>query len=96
MAKNQLSKEALLASISEKTGAGREMINMVLDGFQDTVKESLSQGQAVQIQKFGTFEISERAARTGRNPATGEQIQIAASKSVKFKPAQDLKDSVNG
>lgn len=61
----------------------------------DAIKEHLENGDSVQIPGFGRFSISERAARTGRNPATGETIQIAASKNVRFKAGKDLKEAVN-
>ncbi len=62
----------------------------------DAITDFLVQGDRVQIPGFGSFSVSERAARTGRNPATGEEIQIPASKNAKFKPSKGLKDSVNG
>jgi DNA-binding protein HU-beta len=56
----------------------------------------LEKGDRVQVPGFGSFSVSERAARTGRNPKTGESIEIAASKNIRFKPGKDLKDSLNG
>ena len=64
--------------------------------FEDVVSEELQKGEKVQIVGFGTFEVSERAAREGRNPQTGETIMIAASKTPKFKAGKALKDMVNG
>src|SRR5258706_15310776 len=66
-------------------------INIVLEG----VITALKQGQRVNISSFGTFSVSDRQARTGRNPKTGESIQISASRSAKFKPGKQLKDSLN-
>lgn len=62
----------------------------------DAIAKYLESGDSVQIPGFGRFSISERAARAGRNPATGETIQIAASKNVRFKAGKDLKEKVNG
>lgn len=59
------------------------------------IRRHLKRGERVQIQGFGSFSVSKRAARKGRNPATGETIMIAASKNVRFKPGKELKDSVN-
>ena len=66
-------------------------INIVLED----IITALKQGQRVNISGFGTFSVSERQARTGRNPKTGESIQISASRSAKFKPGKQLKDSLN-
>ena len=67
----------------------------VLKAFTDVVAEELKNGGKVQLVGFGTFEVSERAAREGRNPLTGETMQIAASKSPKFKAGKALKDMMN-
>ena len=61
----------------------------------DLLKEELKKGEKIQLVGFGTFEVSERAAREGRNPQTGETMQIAASKSPKFKAGKALKDAIN-
>lgn len=60
-----------------------------------SIQRHLKKGDRVQIQGFGSFSVSERAAREGRNPATGAKIRIKASKNVRFKPGKELKDSVN-
>ena len=67
-----------------------------LKAFVDVVTEQLKEGEKVQLVGFGTFEVSERAAREGRNPQTGETMKIEASKSPKFKAGKALKDMVNG
>lgn len=73
-----------------KTQAG-EALNAVLDGIGDALKD----GDKVTLIGFGTFSVSKREARTGRNPQTGATIQIAAKNVVKFKPGKELSDSVN-
>lgn len=62
----------------------------------EAITDHLTRGERVTVPQFGSFSVVERAARKGRNPATGEEILIAASKGVKFKPGKDLKESVNG
>ena len=66
-----------------------------LKAFTEVVEEELKKGEKIQLVGFGTFEVSERAAREGRNPQTGETMQIAASKSPKFKAGKALKDAIN-
>ena len=66
-----------------------------LKAFVETVEAALKAGDKVQLVGFGTFEVSERAAREGRNPQTGETMKIAASKSPKFKAGKALKDALN-
>ena len=66
-----------------------------VDAVFECIEQYLKDGERVQISGFGSFSVNERAARTGRNPATGESIQIPASKNAKFKPAKNLKDSLN-
>lgn len=91
-----MNKVELIAKIAEnetvktKKAAG-EMLDIVVEAITDV----LAKGEEVKISGFGTFSVAERAAREGRNPATGETIQIAASKAPKFKAAKALKDVVN-
>ena len=66
-----------------------------LKAFIDVVTEELKKGEKIQLVGFGTFEVTERAAREGRNPLTGEKMQIKASKAPKFKAGKALKDAVN-
>lgn len=89
-----MSKTELIAAMAEKSGLSKKDAGAALDAMLDSVKESLAKGEAVQIIGFGTFDVSERAARTGRNPQTGEEMEIAASKSVKFKSGKALKDAL--
>lgn len=86
----------LKASVAEKAGLSKADAGSAVSAVLDTITEALAKGDKIALVGFGNFEISERAAREGRNPATGETIQIAASKAVKFKAGKALKDSVNG
>lgn len=87
-----ISKSALVEQIASKSGLSQKEAGAQVDSVLSTIADHLSQGSEVRISGFGTFDVSKRDARPGRNPSTGETIQIAASKSVKFKPAKDLKD----
>lgn len=91
-----MNKQELVAGISEKSGLTKKDSEAALKGFLETVEEALVAGDKVQLVGHGTYEIRERAAREGRNPATGEPLQIQASKSVGFKVGKALKDAVNG
>ena len=86
----------LKAAVAEKAGISKADAGSAVSAVLDSITEALSRGDKIALVGFGNFEISERAAREGRNPATGETIQIAASKAVKFKAGKALKDSVNG
>ena len=76
-------------------GASQKDIGVVIDATIETIKETLANGEKIQLVGFGTFEVSERAERMGRNPKTGEEIVIPASKSPKFKAGKAFKDEVN-
>lgn len=100
MYKNQnwsyvMNKAELVDEISKETGLTKKDSEAALKSFIGVVSKELSKGNDVQIIGFGTFSVGERAARSGRNPKTGETIKIAASKSPKFKPGKALKDAVN-
>lgn len=90
-----MNKKMLIDKIAEKTGTTKKAAGEQLDAVLDVIKDSMIAGQDVKIVGFGTFSVKERAAREGRNPMTGETIQIAASKSPKFKASKALKDAVN-
>lgn len=90
-----MTKPELIDVLSSKTEMTKKDCANVLDAFQDTVKETLAKGDKVQLVGFGTFEVVERAERMGRNPSTGKEMLIAASKSPKFKAGKALKDAVN-
>lgn len=90
-----MNKAELVDEISKETGLTKKDSEAALKSFIGVVSKELSKGNDVQIIGFGTFSVGERAARSGRNPKTGETIKIAASKSPKFKPGKALKDAVN-
>ncbi len=89
-----MNKIELIAEISEKAGLSKKDAEAALKAFIDSVSEELKKGGKVQLVGFGTFEVSERAARQGRNPRTGETIEITAAKTPKFKAGKALKDLV--
>ena len=90
-----MNKTELIAAIAEKTELSKKDAEKALKAFTDAVAEELKKGGKIQLVGFGTFEVSERAARTGRNPQTKEEITIPASKAPKFKAGKALKDIVN-
>ena len=90
-----MNKADLVASMAEKAGVSKKDAEASLKAFTDVVAEELKKGEKIQLVGFGTFEVSERAARTGRNPQTGAEMTIAASKAPKFKAGKALKDSLN-
>ena len=90
-----MNKTELVAAISEKTELTKKDSEKALKALIDVVAEELKKGEKVQLVGFGTFELSERAARTGKNPQTGAEIKIAACKAPKFKAGKALKDAVN-
>ena len=90
-----MNKTELVAAIAEKTELSKKDAEKALKAFTDVVAEELKKGEKIQLVGFGTFEVAERAARTGRNPMTGKSIEIAASKTPKFKAGKALKDSIN-
>lgn len=74
----------------------KKQVSEIFDGIFETISNSLAAGDRVSIAGFGSFSVSDRAARVGRNPRTGEEIHIPASKNVKFKAGKELKEAVNG
>ncbi|MEE1114576.1 MAG: HU family DNA-binding protein [Eubacterium sp.] len=89
-----MNKTELIAAMAEQAGISKKDSEAALKAFIDSVSEALKAGDKVQLVGFGTFEVSERAAHTGRNPQTGENIEIAASKTPKFKAGKALKDLI--
>ena len=85
----------LVAAIAEQTELSKRDAEKALKAFTDVVTEELKKGGKIQLVGFGTFEVSERAAREGRNPQTGKTMTIAASKAPKFKAGKALKDALN-
>jgi len=90
-----MNKSQLIDVIAEKSDLSKAAAGRALDAFIEGVTTSLKSGDEVALVGFGTFKVSERAARTGRNPQTGETIQIAAAKVPGFKAGKSLKDAVN-
>ena len=90
-----MTKRELVKSISESTGFTQKDVLTVIDKAFDTISKTVVD-EDVAITGFGKFATTERAARTMRNPSTGEQVQVPARKSIRFRPAKSLKDSING
>ena len=90
-----MNKAELVSAIADKAELSKKDAEAALKAFTDVVTEELQKGEKIQLLGFGTFEVSERAARTGRNPQTGEEMTIPASKAPKFKAGKALKDLVN-
>ena len=87
-----MNKATLIAKIAEQTDLNRKQAENALNAFIDVVTEALKEGDKVQLMGFGTFEVKERAARTGRKPSTGETIEIPVKKIPGFKAGKGLKD----
>ena len=87
-----MNKAGLAAAIAEKTNITKKQAEIVLNAFTETVLEALKDGEKVQLMGFGTFEIKERGARKGRNPATKQTIEIPAKKIPTFKPGKAFKE----
>ena len=90
-----MNKTELVAAMAEQTNLSKKDAEAALKAFIDVVSEELKKCEKVQLVGFGTFEVSERAAREGRNPQTGETMEIKASKTPKFKAGKALKDMMN-
>lgn len=90
-----MNKTELVAAMAEQAGVSKKDAEKTLKAFTDVVAGELKKGGKVQLVGFGTFEVSERAAREGRNPQTGKTMKIAASKAPKFKAGKALKDMLN-
>ncbi len=90
-----MNKTELVSSVAEKAEITKKDAEKVVSALLDSIKDALAAGDKVQLVGFGTFEVRERAARTGRNPKTGEEIKIAATKVPAFKAGKTLKDAVN-
>ena len=87
-------KAELVEKVAELTGYPKTQVAMTYDLLFEILSQTLASGDKVTVPNFGTFQVSERPARTGRNPATGEPITIAASRSVRFKVSKSLKDAL--
>ncbi len=90
-----MNKQELIGSVAETTGMTKNDTSKVVEAVFDSITSELQKGDEVRLVGFGTFTVSKRKASTGRNPRTGEPMQIAASSQPKFKPGKSLKDAVN-
>ena len=90
-----MNKTELVAAMADAAGLSKKDAEKALKAFTDVVAEELKKDGKVQLVGFGTFEVSKRAAREGRNPQTGKTMSIPASKVPKFKAGKALKDSIN-
>jgi len=90
-----VNKQELIENIAASADITKAAVGRALDSMIDSISDSLKKGDSVVLVGFGTFSVRERAARTGRNPQTGEEIQIAAAKVPAFKAGKALKDAVN-
>ncbi len=89
-----MNKNEFVAAIAEKSGLTKKDAEAALNAYTEVVTDALKAGDSVQLIGFGTFEVRERAARQGRNPLTGETVEIAAAKVPAFKPGKALKDAI--
>ncbi|WP_372404997.1 HU family DNA-binding protein [Acinetobacter piscicola] len=90
-----MNKTELVAAVAAKAGLSKDQASKALNAFEDAVTEELKTGGSVALVGFGTFSVKSREARTGRNPKTGEAIEIAASNAPAFKAGKGLKEAVN-
>lgn len=90
-----MNKNDLVAAVSDDSGLSKSDATRAVDSVFDSITKALKKGSEVRLVGFGTFSVSNRKASVGRNPRTGEQIQIPASKQPKFKAGKGLKDAIN-
>ena len=90
-----MNKSELVAALAAKTELSKKDSEAALNALVDVIAETIAKGEKVQLIGFGTFERKDRPARTARNPRTGEEVKIAASKAPAFKAGKALKDKVN-
>lgn len=91
-----MNKQELISAIADNANLSKKDAEAALSAFVGAVETALKNGEKVQLVGFGSFEVRERAARTGRNPQTGAEMQIAAAKVPSFKAGKALKDLING
>jgi DNA-binding protein HU-beta len=90
-----VNRNELVDAVSNKTDMKKSEASKAVDAVFDAIADALKGGDEVRLVGFGTFSVASRAASEGRNPRTGEKIQIAASKQAKFKPGKGLRESLN-
>ncbi|MBN3754735.1 HU family DNA-binding protein [Paraburkholderia sp. Tr-20389] len=91
-----MNKQDLIDAVAAETGSSKAAAADTLDALIGAITTAVTQGETVQLIGFGSFSTGQRAARVGRNPSTGEEIQIAAAKTVKFTAGKAFKDALNG
>lgn len=91
-----MNKTELVEAVAESADLSKAAAGRAVDGVIDAITDSLKKGDSVSLVGFGTFQVKDRAARTGRNPQTGKEIQIPAAKVPGFKAGKGLKDAVKG
>ena len=91
-----MNRTELAQQVAAKSGVDNSQAKSAVDAVFEVIQDELSSGGEVAVSGFGKFSVADRAARQGVNPATGEKIQIAASKAAKFSPASGLKNKLNG
>ncbi|SAL51662.1 HU family DNA-binding protein [Caballeronia concitans] len=90
-----MNKQELIDAVASESGTSKVAAEETINAVLETISKAVAAGDAVQLIGFGSFGTGERAARTGRNPQTGEMIEIAAAKTVKFTAGKSFKDAVN-
>ena len=90
-----MNKTELIAAVAEQAELTKKDAEKAVKAFTEVIAAELKKGEKVQLVGFGTFEVTKRGARTGRNPQTGETMKIAAAKAPKFKPGKAFKDALN-
>ena len=90
-----MNKTELIVAVAEAAGISKKDAEKAVSATVDTIVEAIANGDKVQLTGFGTFEVGKRAARTGRNPQTGAEMKIKASKTPKFKAGKAFKDALN-
>ena len=90
-----MNKAELIDAVAANTGQSKSDASAAVEAVFESIRNAMKSGDTVSLVGFGSFSVSDRAARTGRNPRTGEEIQIAASRAPKFKAGKQLKDAVN-
>lgn len=91
-----MNKNELIANVAARTGMSRQQASDAVNSMLASITSALKEGEEVRLPGFGNFSVRERAARTGRNPATGQTIRIPEQKSLRFSPSGSLRMAVNG
>jgi DNA-binding protein HU-beta len=90
-----MTRAELIAAVADRAGLPKADAEGAVHSLLDVVRDALVAGDRVTLPGFGSFDVAERKARSGRNPRTGEAIEIAASRNARFKPSKGLKDTLN-